>query len=90
MKQPSVDMALNGSGVRDIVRVLRVSSTTVLNVLKKKESAIKQANERLLHTLDPRQVNVFLRKIICFSRSLLMHDLVVGLFIMRYEFGYAV
>ena len=29
------------------------------------------------------------RKTICFSRSILMHDLVVGLFINRYEFGYA-
>ncbi|HSX80311.1 MAG TPA: IS1 family transposase [Candidatus Saccharimonadia bacterium] len=30
------------------------------------------------------------RKTICFSRSILMHDLVVGLFINRYAFGYAV
>jgi insertion element IS1 protein InsB len=30
------------------------------------------------------------RKTICFSRSTLMHDLVFGLFITRYEFGYAV
>ncbi len=27
------------------------------------------------------------RKTICFSKSVLMHDLVVGLFINRYEFG---
>ena len=30
------------------------------------------------------------RKTICFSRSILMHDLVIGLLINRYEFGYAV
>ena len=30
------------------------------------------------------------RKTICFSRSIFMHDLVIGLFINRYEFGYAV
>src|SRR5438128_421119 len=30
------------------------------------------------------------RKSICFSRSILMHDLVIGLFINRYEFGYVV
>ena len=30
------------------------------------------------------------RKTICFSRSILLHDLVIGLFINRYEFGYAV
>ena len=29
-------MTLNGSGVRDIVRVLKVSSATVIDVLKKK------------------------------------------------------
>ena len=37
VRQQIVDMTLNGSGVRDIVRVLRVSSATVIGVLKKKE-----------------------------------------------------
>jgi transposase-like protein len=32
-------MTLNGSGVRDIVRVLGVSSATVIKVLKKKRQA---------------------------------------------------
>ena len=63
VKQPSVDMTLNGSGVRDIVRVLRVSSATVINVLKKKEPAVKQVNARLLRTLDPPQVHVILRQV---------------------------
>jgi insertion element IS1 protein InsB len=195
VKQQIIDMTLNGSGVRDIVRVLRVSSATVIDVLKKKEPAIKQVNERLLHTVDPEHVDLILRQVeqaemdemwsfvgskrqqrwlwhaidhytgqilayvfgtredetflqlkellvpfgithfytdgwgayrrhldpsthtvgkqqtqkierkhltfrtrikrltrktICFSRSILMHDLVVGLFINRYEFGYAV
>jgi IS1 transposase len=37
------------------------------------------------------QLNCYItRKTICFSRSILMHDLVIGLFINRYEFGYAV
>jgi len=30
------------------------------------------------------------RKTICFSRSIQMHDIVIGLFINRYEFGLAV
>ena len=30
------------------------------------------------------------RKTICFSKSIFMHDLVIGLFINRYEFGVAV
>ena len=195
VKQQIIDMTLNGSGVRDIVRVLRVSSATVIDVLKKKEPAVKQVNERLLHTLDPLHVDIILRQVekaeldemwsfvgsksqqrwlwhaidhytgqilayvfgpredetflqlkallapfgitrfytdgwgayrrhlepsmhtvgkqhtqkierkhitfrtrikrltrktICFSRSIVMHDLVIGLFINRYEFGYAV
>ena len=36
VKQQIIDMTLHGSGVRDIVRVLRVSSATVIDVLKKK------------------------------------------------------
>src|SRR5439155_5037684 len=51
VKQQIIDMTLNGRGVRDIVRVLRVSSATVINVLKKKAPAVKQVNEKLLHTL---------------------------------------
>jgi len=39
VKQQIVDMTLNGSGVRDIVRVLRVSSATVIDVLKKKSQS---------------------------------------------------
>ena len=34
-----VDMALNGSGVRDTARVLRISPTTVIAVLKKSRRA---------------------------------------------------
>ena len=195
MKQQIIDMTLNGSGVRDIVRVLRVSSATVIDVLKKKEPTIKQVNERLLKSFDLAQLDIILRQVeaaemdemwtfvgsksqqrwlwhaiehhtgqllgyvfgtredetflqlqellapfgithfytdgwgayrrhldprthtvgkqhtqkierkhltfrtrikrltrktICFSRSLLMHDLVIGLFINRYKFGYAV
>ena len=36
VQQQIIAMTLNGSGVCDIVRVLRVSSATVLDVLKKK------------------------------------------------------
>jgi transposase-like protein len=39
VKPQSVDMTLPGSGVRDIVRVVRVSSATVINVLKKTRMA---------------------------------------------------
>ena len=36
VKQQMVDMALNGSGIRDTARVLRVSPTTVITTLKKR------------------------------------------------------
>ena len=35
VKEQVVDMALNGSGVRDTVRVLKISKGTVLSTLKK-------------------------------------------------------
>ena len=63
VRQQIVDMTLNGSGVRDIVRVLRVSAATVINVLKRKEPAVKQVHEKLLRTLDPPQVNVIQREV---------------------------
>src|SRR5713101_9245734 len=52
VKQQIVDMTLNGSGVRDIVRVLRVSSATVIDVLKKKRPpshrSMRDCSTRLL------------------------------------------
>ena len=39
VKQQMVDMALNGSGIRDTARVLRVSPTTVISTHKKKIEA---------------------------------------------------
>jgi transposase-like protein len=36
IKEQIIDMALNGSGIRDTARVLKISSTTVINELKKK------------------------------------------------------
>jgi len=41
VKQQIVDMTLNGSGVRDIARVLRVSSATVIDVHKKNNDPVK-------------------------------------------------
>ena len=36
IKEQVIDMALNGSGIRDTARVLKISPTTVINELKKK------------------------------------------------------
>lgn len=37
IKQQVIDMSLNGSGVRDTARVLKISPTTVIHELKKRE-----------------------------------------------------
>jgi insertion element IS1 protein InsB len=42
------------------------------------------------HTTLRARIKRLARKTICFSRSILMHDLVIGLFINRYAFGHAV
>lgn len=49
VKQQIVEMTLNGSGVRDIARVLRVSPTTVIQELKKTHSS---------HTCEPQTLRV--------------------------------
>jgi transposase-like protein len=36
IKEQIIDMALNGSGIRDTARVLKISPTTVINELKKR------------------------------------------------------
>jgi transposase-like protein len=38
VKQQTVDMAMNASGIRDTARVLHISPTTVLKELKKADS----------------------------------------------------
>ena len=63
VKQQIVDMTLNGSGVRDIVRVLGVSSSTVIDVLRQKESDLVSVNESLLRSLDVEQIEVIVRKV---------------------------
>ena len=74
-------MALNGSGIRDTARVLKISPSTVIETLKK-ASDLKAVNAARLSRLA--------RKTICFSKSIVMHDVVIGLFINRFEFGCAV
>src|SRR5512147_382319 len=41
IKQRIVDMAVNGSGIRDTARVLGISTDTVMNELKKKSQHCK-------------------------------------------------
>ena len=46
VKQQIVDMTLNGSGIRDIARVLHVGSNTVLRELKKSRRSVPGQQER--------------------------------------------
>lgn len=41
VKEMIIDMTLNGSGIRDIGRVLKVSTTTVIKEIKKKRISYK-------------------------------------------------
>ncbi|MBI4851562.1 MAG: IS1 family transposase [Acidobacteria bacterium] len=45
-KEQIIEMAINGSGIRDTARVLKISTTTLLNELKKKGSPEILLNNR--------------------------------------------
>ena len=46
VKERIIDMALNGNGIRDTARVLKISPTTVISELKKKNLALNRSTER--------------------------------------------
>ncbi|MFZ8988623.1 MAG: IS1 family transposase, partial [Methylophilaceae bacterium] len=43
-KKRVIDMVLNGSGINDISRVLSISHTTVIDIIKAKASTIRKVN----------------------------------------------
>lgn len=47
IKQKILEMAINGSGIRDTGRVLKINKNTVINTLKKKASSLVQVNPRI-------------------------------------------
>ena len=63
IKEQIVDMRLHGSGIRDTASVLKMSPTTVINALKKKECALASVHRRLLHTLRPDEVDVMMQRV---------------------------
>ena len=44
IKEQIVEMAINGSGIRDTARVLDINKNTVINTLKKKADSVVQVN----------------------------------------------
>ncbi len=64
INQHIVDMALNGSGIRDTARVLGISQNKVIETLKKKESELHSINLNLLNELqDLENREVTLKKV---------------------------
>lgn len=62
VKHQIVEMSLNGSGVRDIARVLHVSPSTVIRELKKKKPYLQAVNQKLLETLPAEHIEVEIHK----------------------------
>ena len=54
VRRQVVDLALNGSGIRDTARVLRISPTTVIAVLKKSRRAATGQPHLAPRTSSPR------------------------------------
>jgi transposase-like protein len=52
VKYQTMEMSLNGSGVRDIARVLHVSPSTVIRELKKKKPHLQAVNQKILETVQ--------------------------------------
>ena len=53
-----IDMAANGSGIRDIARVLKISTQKVLDTLKKQETSISKVNRNYITGIDPSTIGV--------------------------------
>jgi transposase-like protein len=42
MTERIVEMAINGSGIRDTARVLKINKNTVINALKKRKASLRR------------------------------------------------
>ena len=62
VKQQILEMTLNGSGIRDIARVLRISPTTVIEELKK-EPQLQHVNDLAIQDIDPREICVEIQQV---------------------------
>ncbi|AHA65876.1 Transposase [Shigella dysenteriae 1617] len=71
-------MAFNGAGVRDTARTLKIGINTVIRTLK--NSRAKANNWKHHH------IKRLARKTICFSRSVEIHEKVIGTFIEKHMF----
>lgn len=51
-------MAVNGSGIRDTARVLKISPTTGTRTVKKTEQNLESVNTQLIQQLQPTAVSI--------------------------------
>jgi insertion element IS1 protein InsB len=63
VREQVIEMTLNGSGVRDIARVLKISPTTVIEVLKGKKDLLQQINPIVRQLENPEEIEVEIRKV---------------------------
>ncbi len=63
VKQQIVEMSLNSSGIRNIARVLKVGTTTVIRELKKMLPHLRAVNQKALENLNPDKVEVEIYKV---------------------------
>lgn len=63
VKEKIVEMAINGSGVRDTARVLGVSTKTVVEELKKKEKNLENVNHKALEKINKKKAVVEVKKV---------------------------
>ena len=63
VKRKIIEMAVNGSGIRETARVLDISTATVINELKKKEPELQSVNQAILDIHSPEQIVVDIIKI---------------------------
>ena len=64
VKKQIIDMAMNGSGIRDTSRVLGISQNTVINEIKKQESKLQSVNLPMLNDINASQVIVRIEKVL--------------------------
>jgi IS1 family transposase/transposase-like protein len=63
VKEQIVDMAVNGSGIRDTARVLKISPGTVIHEIKKQEACLEPVNRALLASLNADDVWVGIQRV---------------------------
>jgi insertion element IS1 protein InsB len=65
VKQKIIDMSMNGSGIRDIARVLKISPTTVIEELKKKEPELEKVNKKIIEQINKegREISIEIKQV---------------------------